>query len=136
MSIVHAERTYSHESEKGSGVFVSVAVSIFGKTEGEVSVTFWGGGVNFMVMRAVHGFEIVFLVVEFHGGKHVFCIIGEVPRTKVEGFFGDVRASDSVVAVFEFYFFGEVFEDFYHGGAFGKPEGKTWTDFFVEGEEF
>ena len=58
--VVHIERAYAHEAEEFARLLVAVVGAVFGQAQREVAITARLRRKNAVVMRAVHGFQIVF----------------------------------------------------------------------------
>ena len=76
--VVHLQAAHAHEAHQRPVVFVAVTGTVFGKSEGQVAVRAGPGGVNLVMKRAVHRFEVVLDVVKFHRGEHVAFVVRQV----------------------------------------------------------
>src|SRR5579875_3403300 len=55
--------------------------------------------IDLVMMRAVHGTQVVVLALDIDGRVHVVLVIGKMPRAVVEGLLGDLRRGDADIAV-------------------------------------
>ena len=67
MRIIHMQAAHPHQSKQFAALFIPVTGSIFRQPERQVFITLWLRGKYFMVMRAVHRFQIIFCSIQFHG---------------------------------------------------------------------
>ena len=90
------------------------------------------------MVRAVHGFEEVFLALFGRGDglEGVFAVFGIVAGGDVEVLRPDVWRDDLLVAEFLLDLLQELFEAQAQCGAFGKPHGEAFTHEVGEHEEF
>ena len=59
MRVVHVERTHPHEPEQLARLFVTIAAAILRQTQRQIAITVRLGRKDAVVMRAVHGLEVV-----------------------------------------------------------------------------
>src|ERR1019366_5429503 len=59
--VVHVERAHAHEAEQLAALLVAVASAVFREAQRQVAVTVRFSRKNAVMMRAVHGFEVITL---------------------------------------------------------------------------
>ena len=59
MGIIHVEATHAHQAEEFPRLLVAIIGAVFGQAQREFAVTARLRRKNAMMMRAVHGFEVV-----------------------------------------------------------------------------
>ena len=85
--IVHLHGSHPHQPHELSRLLVAIAGAVFGQSQGQFAIAAGRGGENLVVMRAVHGLEVVTLLDlrlptlcgifgQLHGREHAFRIIG------------------------------------------------------------
>ena len=57
--VVHVERAHAHEAEQFARLLVAVAGAVFGQAQRQIAVTARLRRKNAVMMRAVHGFEVI-----------------------------------------------------------------------------
>src|SRR5829696_10453290 len=64
--IIHVQAADPHQSKQFTALFITVYCSVFSDTVGQIAVAFWLSRIDLMMVRAVHGSEIIFLSLHFH----------------------------------------------------------------------
>src|SRR5262249_14966560 len=62
MSIIHVQRTHSHQSEQLSTLLVAITRSVFRQPQRQIAITSWNRSEQLVMMRTVHRFEVVNIV--------------------------------------------------------------------------
>ena len=119
--VVLREAAHACQSMELAALLVTVYGAEFGDAHGQVFIGAGLAGIDFAVVRAVHGFEHVFFafVGRVYGLERVFAVFGVVARGDVELFAAYVGCDDLLVAVACLYFLEECFEAQSQVGAFG-----------------
>jgi len=86
VGVVHVERTHAHEAEQLAALLVAIASAVFREAQRQVAVTVRFSREDAVMMRTVHGFEVIMFVLrQFSKFPKRSCIIG----IRVRNIFGN-----------------------------------------------
>ena len=148
MGIVHAHAAHPGEALKRTGAFETVDTAILGQAQGQLAIGAGSRRVDLVVVRAVHGLEVVFFThylfltvgtlmgfFQDHGREHGFGVHGQVTGGLVKALLGDLGSGNPFVARLEFKFMGQLLKLLTEHGAVGQPQGQALAYLVVQVEE-
>src|SRR4051794_39228214 len=120
-----------------------MAGAILGEAQREIAITPRQRRKHFVMMRAVHRFEVVALrnrvslavFMDLHGWEHGLLVVREVSAFYVETFAREVRRSNPLITGGELRFSRQLLEFVDDGRAARKPQREAGADVVVEGEK-
>ena len=142
--VVHAHAAHAQQAGDGAGVLVAVHLPVLGQPQREVAVALLLRLEDQVVVGAVHGLQhvgvadflaLVVALLQLHEGVHALLVVGEVPGLVVEGGAGDVGGGHAQVAGAELQLLHVALQLVAQDGAVGHPEGQSFTDLLVDGED-
>src|SRR5437016_104781 len=89
-----------------------------------------------MMMRTVHGLQIIFFIIHFHWRKHAVSIIRQVACRFVHAFFGKMRSAHALIACPVFGSLCQLFQLLNNNSSVWKPERKSGTYLIIERKYF
>ena len=81
MRIILGETPYAHQTMQGSGSLISVHGPQLAPANGELPVTVFAGVEDPDMKGTVHGFKLVFDLIDFHGRIHIFAVEIKMSRS-------------------------------------------------------
>ena len=105
MGIVHVQAAYPHQSEQLTTLFIAVAGPIFGKANRKFPVASGIRREYLMMMRAVHGFQVVFSAFQFHGREHTILIVRQMSAGQIHTLLSNMRGDYPLITGCIFCFF-------------------------------
>ena len=134
MGIIHVQTPDPHETEQLTTLFIAVTCTVFCKTERQFPVTTVFSRKYFVVMRAVHGLEVVFNPFKFHRWIHALLVIRKVTTGDVKAFLGNMWRHHTLVSGSSFRFLCQPLQFFNNDRTVGHPQGKAWSYIVIKGE--
>ena len=122
MGIVLGEAAHAHQAVQHAGALVAIDGAPLGQTHRQVAVAAQVTLVDQDVERAVHGLDVVVLLVDLHRRIHVLFVEAEVAAGLPQPRATDVRRVDQLVAVGQVLVPAELLGQMAHHAALGMPE--------------
>ena len=135
MCVILSKPANSHETMQNSAAFITVDRTQFGEAQGQLPVTAQSRSIYCDVEGAVHGFQIVFLLVHFHRREHALAVKVQVAAGLPERGTADVGRVHDVVSTPVVDVLPIVFYKRAYAPPLGMPYNQTRADFFVDGVE-
>ena len=141
--VVHAHAAHPQQPAHRAGILPAIDLPVFRQPQRQVPVAARLGGIDLVMVRAVHGAQSVGFLQGFgalaafqhlHGRVHVVRVVGQVAGLAVQRLLGQVRGGHPLVAGLEFQFPGQLLQFVPKHGAVRQPERQAPADVVVDGE--
>mmetsp|Transcript_13418 Transcript_13418/g.29139 ORF Transcript_13418/g.29139 Transcript_13418/m.29139 type:complete len:376 (-) Transcript_13418:296-1423(-) len=135
MSIVLSEATNAHQAMKSAGSLITVHGPELSPTDWQIAIRSKLILVHEAVEGAVHGFDLIFLILHLHLLKHAIAVKVVVARGFPQIQIGNVGRVNNVVIVVNVFRLPKFFNVPAYDRPFGMPKYKTTTSIFLNGKQ-
>ena len=135
MRIVLRKAAHAQQAVQGAGAFIAVYGAQFGVAQRQIAVAAQVGFINLHMERAVHGLNLVFISVHFHGVEHAFGIKPRMTADFKQMQARNMRAVHHVITALDILVFNPVFQNFAQHAAFGVHQNQPRAHIVIHAEQ-